>query len=191
MLTMTGLAFLIPFVIGSMKDHPKSLPGMVYLAVLVLVLFFSYNEFVNSYEEASAFRDEAVKLNSLVKEIQRTSALVIPSVGTANEDCTLALCIMYGYSGKRTPMFQKEFSKRTASKIFHNFWENKFFAISDSVDIAKEIRQNKKIVVQLMSVTTIDMIVSLLKNEYGVDVVGQKLLMQNGNMESLYEIQIN
>lgn len=190
MLTMTGFAFLIPFIFGSMSINRKSISNIAYFSAFMLVLLFSVYEFASSYQEASTFRDEALKINKLVKEINSTSVPVIPSVGTANEDCALALCVMYGYSGKRTPLFRNEFSKRTDSRIFHNYWENKFFTISDSVDIAKEIRQNKKIVVQLMSVTTIDMIVGLLKNEYGVDVVGQKLLMQNGNMESLYEIQI-
>lgn len=190
MLTITGLAFLIPFMIGSMNVNRKSICNMVYLSTFVLVLVFSVYEFTSSHKEASDFRDEALKINSLVKEINSTSVLVIPSVGTANEDCTLALCMMYGYSGKRTPMFQKEFSKRTSSKIFHNFWENKLFAISDSIDIGKEISGKDKIVMQLMPNTSADMAVKCLKDDYDVTVTDKKLLMQNGNMETVYEFYL-
>ncbi len=190
MLTLTGLAFLIPFMIGSMNINRKSVYNLVYLSAFVLVLLFSGYEFASSYYEASTFRDEALKLNKLVKEIDNTSATVIPSVGTANEDCTLALCVMYGYSGKRTPMFQKEFSKRTSAKIFHNFWENKLFTISDSIDIGKEISGKERIVMQLMPNTSIDMAVKCLEDDYDVTVTDKKLLMQNGNMETVYELYL-
>jgi hypothetical protein len=190
MLAMTGLAFLIPFIIGSMNINRKSICKMAYLSAFVLVLLFSVYEFASSHREASTFRDEAIKLNKLVKEINATSVPVIPSVGTANEDCALALCMMYGYSGKRTPLFQKEFSKRTSSKIFHNFWENKLFAISDSMDIGKEISGKDKIVMQLMPNTSVDMAVKCLEDDYDVTVTDKKLLMQNGNLESVYEFYL-
>jgi hypothetical protein len=190
MLAMTGLAFLIPFIIGSMNINRKSICKMAYLSAFVLVLLFSVYEFASSHREASTFRDEAIKLNKLVKEINATSVPVIPSVGTANEDCALALCMMYGYSGKRTPLFQKEFSKRTSSKIFHNFWENKLFAMSDSIDIGKEISGKEKIVMQLMPNTSVDMAVECLEDDYDVTVTDKRLLLQNGNMESVYEFYL-
>lgn len=190
MLTTTGLAFLISFLLNSLKVNHRPAGNIIYLSVFVMLLMFCAYEYASSHREASAFRDEAIKINKLVKEINSTSVLVIPSVGTANEDCTLALCMMYGYSGKRTPVFQREFSKRTSSKIFHNFWENKLFAISDSIDIGEELSGKDKIVMQLMPNTSVDMAVKCLEDHYGIIVTDRKFLLQNGNMESVYEFHL-
>ncbi len=189
MLSITGLAFLISYSVKTFKIFLNINISKIYFAAIVIVILFSVYEIKHSFSEASQFRDEAYKINNLIKEYSK-SDLVIPSVGTANGDCALALCTMFDYSGKRNSIYKSVFSKKASSDIFHNFWENKLFSLSDSTYIGKVISGKEKIVVQLMSVTTIEMIIKMFKEDYNIDVKDWKLILKNGNEESIYEIYL-
>lgn len=189
MLSITGLAFLILFSLKTFRIFANVNFSKVYCGAIVIVVLFSANEIKHSFDEATKFRDEAYKINNLIKQYSKTD-LVIPSVGTANEDCTLALCTMYGYSGTRNPIYRSVFSKKASSDIFHNFWENKLFSLSESTDIREVISGTNKIVVQLMSVTTIEMIIKMLKVDFNIEVKDWKLILKNDNEETIYEIYL-
>ncbi|MEP7145859.1 MAG: hypothetical protein ABI792_02485 [bacterium] len=187
MFSIPGLAFLISYSLKSFKTYFSFRPSVIFIAAIIIVSVFSAYEISNSINESLQFRNESYKINNLIKEYSK-SELVIPSVGTANEDCALALCTMYGYSGKRISVYRPVFSKKSSSDIFHNFWENKLFSLSDRIDIQKEISSKKKIIVQLMQVTTIEMIVKMLKEDYNINVKDWKQILKNSNGESIYEI---
>ncbi|MEO6695788.1 MAG: hypothetical protein ABIY50_10055, partial [Ignavibacteria bacterium] len=189
MLSITGFAFLISFSLKTFKIFSNINSSKIYSGAIVIVILFSAYEINHSFDEATEFRDEACKINDLIKQHSK-SDLVIPSVGTANEDCTLALCTMYGYGGSRNSIYRSFFSKKTSSNIFHNFWENKLFTLSDDTDIRKVISGTNKIVVQLMSVTSIEMIIKMLKEDFNIEVKDWKLILKNGNEESIYEIYL-
>ena len=157
------------------------------MAAFLMVSLFSVFEINKSFTEASQFRDESLKINRIIKEYS-VSETVIPSVGTANEDCALALCVMFDYSGKRSSVYKSVFSYKSSSVVFHDYWKNKLFTLSDNVDIREYISGKKKIIFQLMSVTTIEMIIQLLKEDYNIDVKDWKLILKNENQESVYEV---
>lgn len=189
MLTVTGLAFLISYSLRRFKIFQNTVPAKVFTAAVVIVGLFSVFETRSSIAEASEFRDESIKVNNIIKEYSKTGS-VIPSVGTANEDCALALSVMFDYSGKRKEIYKKVFSKKSSSVIFHDFWKNKLFALSDSTDIYKFLSGKKMVVFQLMSVTTIDMIIEMLKEDYNIVVKDWKLILKNENQESVYEVYL-
>lgn len=189
MFAVTGLVFLIDSSLISLKRFANLNPVKVYSFAAFIVIVFSVYEISESFREAASFRSEASRINILAREYARTEFL-IPGAGTANEDCALALCTMYGYSGSRIKIYKELFSKLTSSSIYHNFWENNLFTLSDSLDINKTLAGRDKIIFQLMSVTTINEIVKMLKEKYGIEVKATKLLLQNGNMESLYEVEL-
>ncbi|MCY7361031.1 MAG: hypothetical protein LH629_03025 [Ignavibacteria bacterium] len=189
MFSLTGLAVLIIISAKSFRTIKFLNSPSIYISAIICITLFSIYEISGSFKEASRFRDEAKKINSQVKEYSNRKS-VIPSVGTANEDCALALCVMYGYSGKREKIYREEFSELVTSKVFHDFWKNKFFSISGDTDIGKYLLERDRIIVQLMSVTSIDMIVKLLKDDYNIDVKTWKKIMENDNQEALYEIYL-
>lgn len=189
MFTITCLTLLISISLKSFSKLINFNTVKIYITVLICVLLFSIFEYFTSVNDSIKFRDEAVKVNNIINEYKK-SVTVIPSVGTANEDCALAINLMYGYSGVMEPVYRKKFSEISTSQVFHDFWKNKFFSISDKIDIGEYISSKDKIVVQLMSVTTIEMIVQLLKEDYNIDVKDWKLIMKNNNQESVYEIYL-
>ncbi len=189
MLAVTGLTFLISYSLRTFTVLINIEPEKVFMAAFLTVSLFAAFEIKSSFTEASLFRDESYKINNIIKEYSG-SETVIPSVGTANEDCALALSVMFDYSGKRKEVYKKEFSKKSTSVIFHDYWKNKLFTLSDSTDIRKILSGSNKVVFQLMSVTSIEMIIKLLKEDYGIDVKDWKLILKNNNQESVYEVYL-
>ena len=189
MLAVTGLIFLISYSLRTFKAFINIEPKKVFITAFLMVSLFSVVEIKNSFTEASQFRDESLKINRIIKEYS-VSETVIPSVGTANEDCALALCVMFDYSGKRSSVYRSVFSEKSSSVVFHDYWKNKLFTLSDNVDIRDYISGKKKIIFQLMSVTTIEMIIQLLKEDYNIDVKSWKLILKNENQESVYEVYL-
>ncbi len=189
MVCVAGLAFLTSYTLKSFKVFKNVNTSKIFAAVTVIVFLFSAYEINNSISEASEFKAEALKINSIIKDYSK-SETVISSVGTANENSALALCLMYGYSGEREPVYRKVFSGKSSSDIFHNFWENKLFSIADTTDIRKVLLGKEKIIVQLMPVTSIEMFTGMLKENYGIEVKSWNLILKNKNQEAVYEIYL-
>ena len=189
MLAVTGLIFLISLSLRTFKSLANIESKKVFMTAFLMVSLFSVFEINKSFTEASQFRDESLKINRIIEDYSG-SETVIPSVGTANEDCALALCVMFDYSGKRSSVYKSVFSKKSSSVVFHDYWKNKLFTLSDNVDIREYISGKKKIIFQLMSVTTIEMIIQLLKEDYNIDVKDWKLILKNENQESVYEVYL-
>ncbi|MEO8666505.1 MAG: hypothetical protein ABI462_13520, partial [Ignavibacteria bacterium] len=162
----------------------------LYIPAIIAISFFGGYKIYNSYYEAVEYRNEAIKINENIRKYSQED-LVIPSIGTANQDCALAITTMYGYGGKNGQTYKEIFSGIVSSKIFFNLWENKFFTIPEDLDTKKIFGEKKNVIVQLTSYTTIEAFSEALSKTFGVKAGEPKLIYRNGNGESIYEIEIN
>ncbi len=184
-LAVTGLGFALRCLLRSMGKMSPEKP--VFSIAIILVFIFAFYEFTTSYIEASEFRDEAVKINAMAKELS-LAEYMIPTIAAANEDCGKALCIMYGYAGEREELFREVLSASTISRVYHNYWDDTLFTISNTINIKEELSSKKELIIQITSPTSVEKFVNTLKVDYGIDVISNELIMTNGNGESLYRL---
>lgn len=164
--------------------------NFIYATAILIVFFYSLIKFKNTYADAVNARDEAYKISNFVRDYSGKE-LIIPSLICANEDCALAITTINGYSGKNTSKYQSIISKNVSSKILYNPWDQSLFSIADNLDIKKTIKENKKIIVQLASNTSIEFFVNLLEEKYDIKINDYKLIYERQNFEYVYEIELN
>ncbi len=190
MLTVSGLAISIS-ILYKVYGKKLRIPQLrsVYIYTILILSVYGGIKIYLTYIEVSEFRVEAEKILNFVAQYS-ADEMVIPSIGAANKDCALAITTMYGYSGTSKPLYEKIISEKVTSKLYYDFWKNNLLTISGDGDILNILKDKSKIIVQLLSVTSIEKIIDLLRTNYNVNALDYKLLLRNGNGESVYEIRL-
>lgn len=190
-LLISGLCISVSIIFEAFKNYFRHINlKHVYIFSSLIIIVFAVLLIINTYKEATAFRDEAYIVRNIIK-YDYQNELIIPSLMTANDECALAYMVFNDFGGSNNRKYTDLLAAQLRTEIYFLAQRDSFFTVPGNVNIEKTIRDNRKFIVQFNSITApLDNFISFLKKRYNIDCISNKEIITNKNGESIYEIVI-
>lgn len=190
MLSVIALILSVSLLTNNSKIYLQNFKIKNIYLVLIIMIFSLYSiQLVFYINNISRHKTEAFKIDNFIKE-NYTGELIIPTLGGANKESSLAFATYY--SGSQTTKYRNLFSQLLSSHIFYNEWTRQLYPISEQISIKDEILKRKKIILQVGNYGSMNIneFVEAIKKSCSVKNITYKKVFSNEDGESVIEVYI-